>query len=115
MEILLNGKSKKIQSKDILSLVEELELGLEGLVILHNEQVIRKNDYEKINILENDKVSYKFEPNEYMINPNLNTIFRRAMALRKYSLWNMAIFGLYTMSRIDFNSATDHCRPIFVW
>ena len=56
MEILLNGKSKKIQSKDILSLVEELELGLEGLVILHNEQVIRKNDYEKINILENDKI-----------------------------------------------------------
>ncbi len=56
MEILLNGKSKKIHSKDILSLVEELELGLEGLVILHNEQVVKKNDYEKINILENDKV-----------------------------------------------------------
>jgi len=58
MEILLNGKSKKIQSKDILSLVEELELGLglEGLVILHNEQVIRKNDYEKINISANDKI-----------------------------------------------------------
>lgn len=56
MEILLNGKSKKIQSKDILSLVEELELVLEGLVILHNEEVIKKNDYERIKILENDKI-----------------------------------------------------------
>lgn len=56
MEILLNGKSKKIAKAELLTLVEELSLSLEGLVVLHNDIIIKKENYENIVIKENDKL-----------------------------------------------------------
>lgn len=56
MEILLNGKTKKIAKAELLTLVEELSLSLEGLVVLHNDIIIKKENYENIVIKENDKL-----------------------------------------------------------
>lgn len=56
MEILLNGKTKEIVEADLLTLVEELNLSLEGLVVLHNDIIIKKENYENIVIKENDKL-----------------------------------------------------------
>lgn len=56
MEILLNGKNQKIQNKDIFGLIRELNLSIEGLVIIHNDDVIKKYEYKNLVLNENDRV-----------------------------------------------------------
>jgi len=56
MEILLNGKNQKIQNKDIFGLIRELNLSIEGLVIIHNDDVIKKEEYKNLVLNENDRV-----------------------------------------------------------
>jgi len=56
MEILLNGKNQKIQNRDIFGLIRELNLSIEGLVIIHNDDVIKKDEYKNLVLNENDRV-----------------------------------------------------------
>lgn len=56
MELNINGKKVTTKNNDIFSLVAELSLNLEGLVVLHNDNIIKKDHYKEIILLENDKV-----------------------------------------------------------
>lgn len=56
MEILLNGKTKKIENRDLFSLIDELNLSIEGLVVLHNDEIIKKEEYKTLTLEENDNL-----------------------------------------------------------
>lgn len=56
MELLVNGKTLSTKNRDILNLIEELELNIEGMVVIHNETIIKKNEYQNIILNENDRL-----------------------------------------------------------
>lgn len=56
MELLVNGKSFSTKSRDILSLIEELELNIDGMVVIHNETIIKKDQYQNFILSENDRL-----------------------------------------------------------
>ena len=56
MKLLVNGKSFSTKSRDILSLIEELELNIDGMVVIHNETIIKKDQYQNFILSENDKL-----------------------------------------------------------
>ena len=56
MEILLNGKTKKVENRDLFSLIDELNLSIEGLVVLHNDEIIKKEEYKTLTLEENDNL-----------------------------------------------------------
>lgn len=56
MELLVNGKKLSIKNKDILGLIEELELDIEGMVVIHNDNIIKKDKYQNLILNENDRL-----------------------------------------------------------
>ena len=56
MELLVNGKSFSTKNRDILSLIEELELNIDGMVVIHNETIIKKDQYQNFILSENDRL-----------------------------------------------------------
>ncbi len=56
MELLVNGKKLSIKNKDILGLIKELELDIEGMVVIHNDNIIKKDKYKNLILNENDRL-----------------------------------------------------------
>ena len=56
MELLVNGKNLSTQNRDILSLIEELELNIDGMVVIHNDNIIKKDKYQNLILNENDRL-----------------------------------------------------------
>ena len=56
MKLLVNGKSFSTKSRDVLSLIEELELNIDGMVVIHNETIIKKDQYQNFILSENDRL-----------------------------------------------------------
>jgi len=56
MQIILNGQNQEISARDIQSLVTELKLDNVALVAEHNDVVLRREDWEKIQLKENDRL-----------------------------------------------------------
>jgi len=56
MEITLNGEVKKVESSNIYDLVKSLNLDSDGVVILHNDEVIKKEFWSRSNLNLKDNV-----------------------------------------------------------
>ena len=56
MELLVNGKNLSTKNRDILSLIEELELNIDGMVVIHNDNIIKKEKYQNLILNENDRL-----------------------------------------------------------
>ena len=56
MEITLNGEIKKVGVKNIYDLVKSLSLDSDGVVVLHNDEVIKKELWSKSNLNVKDSV-----------------------------------------------------------
>lgn len=56
MELLVNGKNLSTKNRDILSLIEELELSIDGMVVIHNDNIIKKDKYQNLILNENDRL-----------------------------------------------------------
>ena len=56
MELLVNGKNLYNKNRDILSLIEELELNIDGMVVIHNDNIIKKDKYQNLILNENDRL-----------------------------------------------------------
>ena len=56
MEITLNGEVKKIETGNICDLVKSLELDSDGVVILHNDEIVKKELWSVINLSVKDSV-----------------------------------------------------------
>ena len=56
MELLVNGKNLSTKNRDILSLIEELELNIDGMVVIHNVNIIKKDKYQNLILNENDRL-----------------------------------------------------------
>ena len=56
MELLINGKNLSTKNRDILSLIEELELNIDGMVVIHNDNIIKKDKYQNLILNENDRL-----------------------------------------------------------
>ena len=56
MELLVNGKNLSTKIRDILSLIEELELNIDGMVVIHNDNIIKKDKYQNLILNENDRL-----------------------------------------------------------
>ncbi len=54
MEIKVNGKSEKLTTTSLMAFLEEKKLKLEGLVVLLNDEILKKEDFEGITLKEND-------------------------------------------------------------
>ncbi len=54
MGIKLNGKSEKLTTRSLIAFLKEKKLKLEGLVIILNDQVLKKEELDKITLKEND-------------------------------------------------------------
>jgi len=56
MEITLNGEMKKVEAENIYDLVKSLDLDSDGVVVLHNDEVIKKELWSKSNLNVKDSV-----------------------------------------------------------
>lgn len=56
MEFYLNGKKYLSESTSIKELIAELNLSLNGLVILINDNVVKKDSYDTYYLKESDKL-----------------------------------------------------------
>ena len=56
MEITLNGKLKKVEVQNIYDLVKSLNLDSEGVVILHNDEIVKKEFWHRSNLNVKDSV-----------------------------------------------------------
>ncbi len=56
MELLVNGKNLSTKNRDILSLIEELELNIDGMVVIHNDNITKKDKYQNLILNENDRL-----------------------------------------------------------
>lgn len=56
MEITLNGELKKVEAGNIHDLVKSLGLDSDGVVILHNDEVIKKEFWSESNLDPKDSV-----------------------------------------------------------
>lgn len=56
MEITLNGEVKKVEAGNIHDLVKSLGLDSDGVVILHNDEVVKKNLWSRSNLNLKDSV-----------------------------------------------------------
>ncbi len=54
MEIKVNGKSEKLTTTSLMAFLEEKKLKLEGLVVLLNDEVLKKEEFEGVSLKEND-------------------------------------------------------------
>jgi len=60
MEITLNGEVKKVGVKNIYDLVKSLELDSDGVVILHNDEIVKKDLWQgsHLNVKDSVEVLY---------------------------------------------------------
>lgn len=56
MEITLNGEVKKVRAGNIYDLVKSLELDSDGVVILHNDEIVKKGLWSVTNLSVKDSV-----------------------------------------------------------
>jgi len=56
MEITLNGEVKKVGAGNIYDLVKSLELDSDGVVILHNDEIVKKELWSVSNLSVKDSV-----------------------------------------------------------
>lgn len=57
MQVLINGETRNIESElNLLELLKQLELPTERIAIELNKSVVRKKDWETINISDADKI-----------------------------------------------------------
>lgn len=57
MQVLINGETRNIESElNLFELLKKLELPTERIAIELNKNVIRKKDWETINISDADKI-----------------------------------------------------------
>lgn len=56
MEITLNGEVKKVGAGNIYDLVKSLELDSDGVVILHNNEIVKKELWSVSNLSVKDSV-----------------------------------------------------------
>ena len=56
MELLKKEKNLSTKNRDILSLIEELELNIDGMVVIHNDNIIKKDNYQNLILNENDRL-----------------------------------------------------------
>ena len=56
MEITLNGEVKKVEAENIHDLVKILGLDSDGVVILHNDEVVKKDLWSESNLNLKDSV-----------------------------------------------------------
>ncbi len=56
MEITLNGEVKKVGVKNIYDLVKSLEVDSDGVVILHNDEIVKKDLWQGSNLKVKDSV-----------------------------------------------------------
>lgn len=56
MEIILNGEVKKIKTENIYDLVNFLELDRDGVVVLHNDEIVKKELWKKRKLKIKDSV-----------------------------------------------------------
>ncbi len=54
MEIKVNGKLEKLTTTSLIAFLEEKKLKLEGLVVLLNDEVLKKEEFEGVSLKEND-------------------------------------------------------------
>lgn len=57
MQVFINGETRELESElNLLELLKKLELPTERIAIELNKSVVRKKDWETINISDADKV-----------------------------------------------------------
>jgi sulfur carrier protein len=56
MEIILNGEIKKVKAENIYDLVKSLEIDSDGVVILHNDEIVKKKFWSESNLNVKDSV-----------------------------------------------------------
>jgi sulfur carrier protein len=57
MQIVVNGETKKIEQElNLRQLLEKLELPTERIAIELNKEVVRKKDWETVEISDDDKI-----------------------------------------------------------
>jgi len=56
MEITLNGEVKKVRAGNIYDLVKSLELDSDGVVILHNDEIVKKGLWSVTNLSVKDSI-----------------------------------------------------------
>lgn len=57
MQVLINGETRELESElNLLELLKKLELPTERIAIELNKAVVRKKDWETINISDADKI-----------------------------------------------------------
>lgn len=57
MQVLINGETRELESElNLLELLKKLELPTERIAIELNKSVVRKKDWETINISDADKI-----------------------------------------------------------
>jgi len=57
MQVFINGETRNIESElNLLELLKKLELPTERIAIELNKDVIRKKDWEAINVSDADKI-----------------------------------------------------------
>lgn len=56
MEITLNGEVKKVEAENIYDLIKNLKLDSDGVVILHNDEIIKKEFWSASSLKIKDSV-----------------------------------------------------------
>lgn len=57
MKVTINGENKEISDDlNLIQLLEKLEFPTERIAIELNKDVVRKKDWESINVSDNDKI-----------------------------------------------------------
>lgn len=56
MEIKVNGKVEKLTTASLMEFLKEKELKMEGLVVLLNEEILKKEELAGVTLKENDSL-----------------------------------------------------------
>jgi len=56
MEIILNGEIKEVNVKNIYDLVKSLNIDSDGVVVLHNDEVVKNKFWSTSNLKVKDSV-----------------------------------------------------------
>jgi len=56
MEIILNGEIKEVDAKNIYDLVKSLNIDSDGVVVLHNDEIVKNKFWSTSNLEIKDSV-----------------------------------------------------------
>ncbi len=56
MNVILNGKPENVDISNLQDFIESKKIEIEGLVIIKNDEIIKKEDYIKNEIKEKDVI-----------------------------------------------------------